>query len=544
MSTYSPFEHPEFERLRAAKAREEHWRRWGTYLSERQWGTVREDYSEDGSCWDYFSYEDATSRAYRWGEDGLLGFSDRRCRLCFSFAFWNGRDPILKERLFGLTGPEGNHGEDVKELYYYLTALPSHAYQKALYKYPQAEFPYKLLRERNRELGKQNDEFELTDTGIFDNGEYFDCEVEYAKESPNNILIRLTVTNNAPHEAPLAILPTLWFRNAWSWGRQGEGYWERPVVQSIAEHSMAASHVTLGNFQFCADEHNGSCKQLFTENETNYGKLFNLKDGPQYVKDGFHQYVVNQELQAVNPSLSGSKAAFLYRHTLKAGEQKTYQFRLFLQTEAPIDSFGDAFLQVMDTRIQETDSFYQQLQHQEFHEQTHNLLQQSYGSLIWSKQFYWYGVKEWIEGDPDQPQPSPSRKKTGRNRQWEHLYNRDVISMPDKWEYPWYAAWDLAFHMIPFARIDPDFAKSQLILMLREWYMHPNGQIPAYEFAFSDVNPPVHAWACWRVYKMSAPDGKRDRDFLARAFHKLLVNFTWWINRKDISGRNLFSGGF
>lgn len=539
-----PFEHPEFERLAKAKERTEHWRRWGSYLSERQWGTVREDYSEDGSCWQYFSYEDAMARAFRWGEDGLLGLSDRRCRLCFSVAYWNEKDPFLKERLFGLTGPEGNHGEDVKELYYYLAALPSHAYQRALYKYPQNEFPYQLLRQKNRELGKDVSEFELVDTGIFDQNEYFDCYVEYAKKSSNDILIQLTIENKAPTAAPLHVLPTLWFRNAWSWGRRGEGYWDRPSIEATSDTAMLTKHEMLGSYQFSADTANGTATQLFTENETNHKKLFGFDNASPYVKDSFHQYVVHGDTDAVNPNLIGSKASFYYQQSLAPGEKKILRFRLSSIDERPDVFFGEDFTDTLNLRCEETESFYGELHKGDFDPQTHAIITQSYGGLVWSKQFYWYGVKEWIEGDPDQPQPSPSRKKSGRNKSWEHLYNRDVISMPDKWEYPWYAAWDLAFHMIPFCRIDPDFAKDQLILMLREWYMHPNGQIPAYEFAFSDVNPPVHAWACWRVYKMSAQGGKRDRVFLARVFQKLLVNFTWWVNRKDISGRNLFSGGF
>ena len=539
-----PFEHPEFERLAKAKERTEHWRRWGSYLSERQWGTVREDYSEDGSCWDYFTYEDAMARAYRWGEDGLLGFSDRRCRLCFSVAYWNEKDPFLKERLFGLTGPEGNHGEDVKELYYYLAALPSHAYQRALYKYPQNEFPYALLRSRNREIGKHATEFELMDTGIFNKNEYFDCYIEYAKKNPNDILIQITIENKSATTAPLHIVPTLWFRNAWSWGRHGEGYWSRPSIEQAGETEMLTRHEMLGSYKFAADTSNGEASQLFTENETNHKKLFGFDNECAYSKDAFHRYIVNGEKEAINPNCIGSKAAFHYQQTFAAGEKKVFKFRLSAYDESPEAHFCKDFDHTLNLRFQETQSFYKALHQGDFDQHTHEILAQSYGGLVWSKQFYWYGVKEWIEGDPDQPQPSPSRKKTGRNKSWEHLYNRDVISMPDKWEYPWYAAWDLAFHMIPFCRIDPDFAKDQLILMLREWYMHPNGQMPAYEFAFSDVNPPVHAWACWRVYKMSAPAGQRDQTFLGRAFQKLLVNFTWWVNRKDISGRNLFSGGF
>lgn len=535
--------HPENERLKESALRNEHWRRWGTFLSERQWGTVREDYSSDGSCWSYFSHEDALSRAYRWGEDGLLGWSDRHCRLCFSFAFWNGRDPFLKERLFGLTGPEGNHGEDVKECYYYLDSLPSHAYQKALYKYPQQEFPYQLLRDRAREGGKSRPEFELIDTGIFDGNEYFDLFIEYAKDSPDETLIRLTAVNVGPRRAPLHILPTLWFRNGWSWGRIGEGYFAKPTLQVTSPRTVMASHELLGKYIFSVQECSVTPSPLMTENETNYEKLFGTTSSSPFVKDAFHRHLVFGEPGVINEEGKGTKFSWHYPIELEPQEKFTLHLRLSPETSEQIENFGGSFDALFDNRIKETETFYRDLLPKAADKEISRVERQAYAGLLWSKQFYWYGVEEWTAGDPSQPRPE--RKSTLiRNQEWAHLYNRDVLSMPDKWEYPWYAAWDTAFHMIPMSRIDPEFAKEQLLLFLREWYMHPNGQIPAYEFAFSDVNPPVHAWACWRVYKMTGAEGERDGEFLARAFQKLLVNFTWWVNRKDVSGRNLFSGGF
>ncbi len=536
--------HPEFLRLREAKERHQHWRRWGTYLSERQWGTVREDYSEDGSCWDYFSHEDAQKRAYRWGEDGLLGLCDRRCRLCFSFAFWNKKDPFLKERLFGLTGPEGNHGEDVKECYYYLDALPTHAYQRALYKYPQNEFPYEQIRKETKALGVTGPEYELIDTGIFDSNEYFDVFIEYAKGSPNDILIRATIHNRADHEASLLVLPTLWFRNAWSWGREGEGYWERPFIRLVAERKMLAEQNSLGTYLFALSDSEKDVRSLLTENETNHRALYNIQNAGPYTKDAFHRYLIEGEEQAVNPIFEGTKAAFLLEKRIAAGGSDTIELRLCSSEEEPKELFGSGYDALFQERKQECKTFYDLVCKNSGNSgDALNVSRQAYAGLVWTKQFYWYVQKEWAEGDPAQPKPS-AKRGTIRNVEWKHLYNRDVISMPDKWEYPWYAAWDLAFHMLPFARIDPDYAKDQLVLMLREWYMHPNGQIPAYEFAFSDVNPPVHAWACWRVYKMTAKEGERDTVFLARCFQKLLLNFTWWVNRKDEAGKNLFSGGF
>jgi hypothetical protein len=535
----------EVRRLEEDRARLANWKRWGPYLSERQWGTVREDYSTDGEPWQYFPHDHARSRAYRWGEDGLLGICDRECRLCFALALWNGRDPILKERLFGLTGPEGNHGEDCKECYFYLDSTPTHSYMKALYKYPQGEFPYDRLVEENRRRGKLDAEFELVDTGIFDEGRYFDVFVEYAKASPDDILIRISAANRGPEAALLHLLPTVWFRNTWSWGCSHEGCWPRPFIRQAEDGTLVCQHVTLGRFHLAADPLVAGTNPafLFTENETNAIKLFEAAEGSPHVKDAFHDYVVGQRLDAVNPSGKGTKAAAYYRLLIPPGEQLTVRLRLYPEQKAPPQSFGADFDQVFADRIREADEFYAAHTHDTQETTAANVARQAYAGLLWSKQFYHYIIKDWLSGDPEQPLP-PENRKEGRNRDWPHLYNRDVISMPDKWEYPWYAAWDLAFHMLPVARIDPAFAKEQLVLFLREWYMHPNGQMPAYEWALSDVNPPVHAWACWRVYKITGPPGKRDRLFLSRVFQKLLLNFTWWVNRKDVGGKHLFSGGF
>jgi hypothetical protein len=529
----------EARRLDEDARREKNWKRWGPYLSERQWGTVREDYSESGNCWEYFSHDQARSRAYRWGEDGLLGITDRQCRLCFALALWNGRDPILKERLFGLTGPEGNHGEDVKELYYYLDSTPTHSYMKALYKYPQAEYPYAWLVEENRRRSKEAREFELADTGVFDDGRYFDVVAEYAKASTDDVLIRITIANRGPETAEIHVLPTLWFRNTWSWGRNGEGYWAKPVIARDGENRLVAEHPTLGRYQLDSD---GSPQALFTENETNAGRLYGEACGP-HTKDAFHERVIHGCAEATNPAGRGTKAAFHHRLSVPAGETVTLRLRLSAEVEAPPFAFGRDFDETFAVRIAEADAFYAARFPDRLAPAESAVSRQAYAGLLWSKQFYHYVIPHWLAGDPSQPSPPPSRRQ-GRNNDWRHLYNRDVISMPDKWEYPWYAAWDLAFHMVPFARIDPEFAKHQLTLFLREWFMHPSGQLPAYEFALSDVNPPVHAWSVWRVYKIAAARGGRDRRFLAGAFQKLLLNFTWWVNRKDTEGKNLFSGGF
>jgi hypothetical protein len=531
-------------RLDEDAKREKNWKRWGPYLSERQWGTVREDYSPGGACWDYFPHDHARSRTYRWGEDGLMGICDREARLCFALALWNGKDAILKERLFGLTGPEGNHGEDVKEQYFYLDSTPTHSYMKALYKYPQGEYPYARLVEENRRRSFADPELELLDTGVFDGDRYFDVFAEYAKASPNDVLIRLTIANRGPESAPIAVLPTLWFRNTWSWGRSGEEYPPKPKLALQEDGTLLADHATLGRVRLAAapgpDGH--APEWLFTDNETNLERVFGSSNPSPYVKDAFHEYVVRGRKDAVDPGRSGTKAAALYELDVPAGGKVTLLLRLFAEDESPKLPFGHAFNWVFESRQREADEFYEtRMAH--LSEDERRVARQGYAGLLWSKQFFHYVVQDWLEGDAAQPAP-PESRKSGRNGDWKHLHNRDVISMPDKWEYPWYAAWDLAFHMIPFARVDPAFAKEQLVLFLREWYMHPNGQLPAYEFAFGDVNPPVHAWAVWRVYKMTGERGQRDRVFLARCFQKLLLNFTWWVNRKDEDGKNIFSGGF
>ncbi|HZH78438.1 MAG TPA: glucosidase [Archangium sp.] len=535
----------EARRLAEDEHRSHNWKRWGPYLSERQWGTVREDYSPHGTSWTDLPHEHARSRAYRWGEDGLLGITDRECRLCFSVALWNEKDAFLKERLFGLTGPQGNHGEDVKEEYFYLDSTPTHSYLKALYKYPQAAFPYERLLQENQRLGREAPEFDLVDTGIFDERRYFDVQAEYAKAGPDDLLIRLTLTNAGPEPARLHVLPTLWFRNTWAWGREGEGYWPRPHMEALGEDALTTEHSTLGRFRLHvqAPETGPAPRLLFTENETNHERLFKVPNKVPYVKDAFHDYVVHQRREAVNPARTGTKAAAHYVLELPAGGRVVLRLRLFAESQAPAHVFDKAFDEVFERRITEADEFYAARVPHTLPEEERRVARQAYAGLMWTKQFYHYAVKPWQEGDPAQPAPPPSRLQ-GRNREWGHLYNRDIISVPDKWEYPWYAAWDTAFHMVPFARVDPHFAKEQLVLFLREWYMHPNGQLPAYEFELSDVNPPVHAWACWRVYKMTAVKGKGDRLFLARTFQKLLLNFTWWVNRKDVTGRNLFAGGF
>lgn len=533
----------EHKRLAEERERKHNWKRWGPYLSERQWGTVREDYSPDGNVWEYFPHDHSRSRAYRWGEDGLLGITDRQCRLCFSLALWNEKDPILKERLFGLTGPEGNHGEDVKECYYYLDSTPTHSYMRALYKYPQAEFPYHQLVHENRARGRNESEYELSDTGIFDSGNYFDVFVEYAKASPDDIAIRITVENRSMNPAPIHILPTLLFRNTWSWGRTGEGYSAEPNIKLLDSRRMITRHETLEPFYLITEPGDPASgpQPLFTRNETNIFRLFDRENPMPYVKDSFHEYVIHGKSDAVNPASDGTKAAFHYHCTIPGKSSKVIHLRLVSEKSARENVKPVSVSSIIEIRKKEADLYYQSVHGKKFSEQEKLVLRQADAGLLWSKQFYFYSVKDWQEGDPMQPN---SERQSKRNSDWKHLYNRDIISMPDKWEYPWYASWDLAFHTVAFARIDPDFAKQQLLLLLREWYMHPNGQIPAYEFGFSDVNPPVHAWACWRVYQMDAEHHKPDRDFLKRTFLKLLLNFTWWVNRKDIHGKNLFSGGF
>jgi hypothetical protein len=545
MATDQRTEPAEAQRLVEDARREKNWKRWGPYLSERQWGTVREDYSAHGNPWEYFPHDHARGRAYRWGEDGLLGIADRQCRLCFALALWNARDPILKERLFGLTGPQGNHAEDVKECYFYLDSTPTHSYMKALYKYPQSEFPYQQLLEENARRGKHDPEFELIDTGIFDENRYFDVFAEYAKNSPNDILIRITVANRGPNAAAVHLLPTVWFRNTWSWGCKYEGCWRKPQLKRVSDGKIQAEHVTLGKVFLEVEPLEGKehPNLLFTENETNFADLFGQENRGPYVKDSFHRCVIHKQTDAVNPKGVGTKAAAHYYLELGAGQQTVVRLRLYAEDEAPKEMFGGAFDKIFEQRINEANEFYGAIAPKGSPNEEKRIARQAYAGLAWTKQFYHYVVKDWLEGDSEMPTP-PAERKHGRNHDWAQLFNRDVISMPDKWEFPWYASWDLAFHMIPFAKIDPAFAKQQLILFLREWYMHPNGQIPAYEFAFSDVNPPVHAWACWRVYEMTKQDGKGDTAFLERVFHKLLLNFTWWVNRKDLEGNHIFAGGF
>jgi len=528
-------------RLQEAQRRTAHWRRWGPYLAERQWGTVREDYSAGGTAWDSFPHDHARSRAYRWGEDGIAGISDNHGRLCFALALWNGRDPILKERLFGLTGSEGNHGEDVKEYYFYLDSTPTHSYMKYLYKYPQAAFPYRDLVDTNRQRDRRAPEYELLNTRVFDDDRYFDVMVEYAKASPDDVLIHIGATNRGPEPAVLHLLPTLWYRNTWSWGTS-DG--ERPALVAIAGRptTIEARHAGLGTRWLHCD---GAPDLLFTENETNAERLWGVANAGPYVKDGINDYVVSGRADAVNPKLEGTKAAARYRMVIAPGATTTVRLRL-TDVSPTGDRSGDPFAEferVVARRRDETDEFYAAIIPTQLSADGRNVMRQALAGLLWSKQFYHYDVGRWLDGDPGDPPPAVRRYR--RNRDWRHLYNEDVISMPDTWEYPWYAAWDLAFHMIPFALIDPEFAKAQLILFLREWYMHPNGQIPAYEWAFGDVNPPVHAWAALRVYRIERRRcGKGDREFLEKVFHKLLLNFTWWVNRKDAEGKNVFQGGF
>ena len=540
--------HAERLRLEREARREpgENWKRWGPYMSERQWGTVREDYSHNGQPWDYFKHDDARGRAYRWGEDGLLGICDRQCRLCFALALWNGKDPILKERMFGVSGTEGNHGEDVKEFYFYKDSTPTHSYMQGLYKYPQQEFPYDRLSEENRTRGQDLPEYELADTGVFDEHRYFDVQVEYAKASANNLQIQITVSNRGPAAAPLHILPTLWFRNTWFWGCQHEGCWPKPTMQVDQDGHIISHHETLGTFLFAADI--SSCgaapEWLFTDNESNPKYVHDPALVSKFSKDGFHEYVVNGKNDAINPKRVGTKAAAHYVTTIEAGGNIVLRLRLWAEDEPPAQVFGKPFDFTLRQRKAEADAFYAQKLPQTLPEDAQQTMRQAYAGLLWTKQFYNYSVYDWLKGDANMSPPPPHRKQI-RNGDWPHLYNRDIISMPDKWEYPWYAAWDSAFHMIPMGHVDTEYAKDQLILFLREWYMHPNGQIPAYEWNFSDVNPPVHAWACWHVYKRTGEGGaKRDRQFLARTFQKLLLNFTWWVNRKDVLGKHVFSGGF
>ena len=530
----------EEKRLEENRDKKAYWERWGPYLSERQWGTVREDYSPGGTAWEYLPHEQARSRAYRWGEDGIAGITDNHERLCFAVALWNEKDPILKERLFGLTGNQGNHGEDVKEYYYFLDNTPSHAYMKSLYKYPQAAYPYTDLVETNQRRSRSESEYELIDTGIFDDDRYFDVFIEYAKGSPEDVLVKLTIVNHAPEEARLHLLPTLWFRNTWSWS----GDDKKPVLKETNDSGGAkvveADHPTLEKRWLYCD---GPSELLFTENETNFERLFGVPNASPYVKDGINDYIVDGNEAAVNPENVGTKMAAHYILTVPPVGSVTVKLRL--TDEAGMkDPFGTGFEEIFRKRIADADEFYNRISPESMPDDIRSIQRQAFAGMLWTKQFYYYVVHDWLMGDPAYP-PPPEERMTGRNHKWIHVYNDDVLSMPDTWEYPWFAAWDLAFHTVTLAMIDPEFAKRQLVLLTREWYMHPNGQIPAYEWAFGDVNPPVHAWAAWRVYNIEwKMYGRRDRFFLERVFQKLLLNFTWWVNRKDAEGKNVFEGGF
>jgi hypothetical protein len=533
----------EEQRLQEAREHRAHWKRWGPYLAERAWGTVREDYSEHGTAWEYLPHDHARSRAYRWNEDGIGGISDRHQVLCFAVALWNGKDPILKERLFGLTGNEGNHGEDVKELYYYLDSTPTHSWMRMLYKYPQSEFPYQQLLDENRRRGRAGREYELVDTGIFDAQRYFDVFVSYAKASPEDILVRIEVANRGPEPAEIDVLPTLWFRNTWSWAPGAK----RPSIRAGREDAprggaaAIASHPEEGTYVLGCD---GDAELLFTENETNHERLDGAANGTPHVKDGFHEYVVRGDAGAVNPDQVGTKCAARYHLTVGPGETRTVRLRLARKAPGDGSAVGADFEEVFAARKTEADAFYATVIPPKLSVDAQGVMRQALAGMLWSKQFYHYVLRDWLGGDASQP-PPPEARKRGRNADWDHLYCADVLSMPDKWEYPWFASWDLAFHCVPLALVDSDFAKEQLTLLLREWYLHPNGQVPAYEWAFGDVNPPVLAWAAWRVYKIERKRcGVRDLAFLKRVFHKLLLNFTWWVNREDAEGHNLFQGGF
>jgi len=530
----------EEKRLDEALSGKAPWRTWGPYLSERQWGTVREDYSADEKAWEHFPHDHARSRAYRWGEDGIAGISDDKQHLCFALALWNGKDPILKERLFGLTGDEGNHGEDVKEYYFYLDNTPSHAYMKYLYKYTQKSYPYDQLVKENRRRNRDVPEYELLDTGIFDDNSYFDVFIEYAKVSPEDLLIQITVANRGAHAAALHLLPSLWFRNDWSWGTPHQ----KPTIELKLEKNgiqmLQASHLKLGSYFLYSHEPH---EALFTENESNKKRLYETQNDSPYVKDAFHNYLIQSCKEAVNPTHQGTKAAFHHPLQVEGGETTILKLRLSNQGNI-VDPLEGEFDALFAKRKLEADAFYNKVTPFPLSEDMKNVQRQAFAGLLWNKQYYHYNVAEWLNGDPKTPPPPKGRKK-GRNSQWRHFDASDIFSMPDKWEYPWFAAWDLAFHAVTFAMIDPNFAKQQMLLLLKEWYMHPNGQIPAYEWEFSDTNPPVHAWAAMRIYQIEATaTGKKDRDFLEKIFHKLSLNFTWWVNRKDAQGRNIFEGGF
>ena len=523
------------EQKRLNEAREAHipWKKWGPYLSERQWGTVREDYSENGNAWDYFSHDQARSRVYRWGEDGLGGLCDDQQRLCFALALWNEQDPILKERLFGLTNSEGNHGEDVKEYYFYLDSTPTHSYMQYLYKYPQRAYPYRDLIDTNRRRSRDEFEYELLDTGIFDDDRYFDVFVEYAKESPEDILVRITVHNRGPEAAQLRVLPTLWFRNTWSW----DAAQPKPSLRAVGSGAMQATHPELGDYWLLCE---GAPELLFTENESNASRLWGQPNATPYVKDAFHEYLIVGRSEAVNPARVGTKAAAHYILDVPGGGSRTVRLRL---AATRIDDAFGGFERIVDNRRADADEFYARITPHALTDDERRVHRQALAGMLWSKQYYYFDLDQWLAEHGGHPLLEAARPGI-RNTEWFHMLNSDVISMPDKWEYPWYAAWDLAFHTIALSLVDFDFAKEQLLLMLRGLYFHPNGQIPAYEWNFSDVNPPVHAWATLFLYKMEQTLGRADLRFLERSFQGLMLNFSWWVNRKDPAGRNVFAGGF
>ena len=526
----------EEKRLLEARNHSHKWRKWGPYLSERQWGSVREDYSSGGNAWEYLTHDEARSRAYRWGEDGIGGISDEFQQLCFAIALWNGKDPILKERLFGLTSDEGNHGEDVKEYYFYLDNVPSHSYMKCLYKYPQSAYPYSDLVDQNQKRTRKDFEYELLDTAIFDENRYFDVFIEYAKEGAEDLLIQITVANRGKEKRELHLLPTLWFRNTWDWTEKKE----KPSISLSKQGSyLEISHPELGSYFFYSEE---EAKWLFTENETNKEKLFSVPNNSPYVKDSFHEFIVHGNKTAINPKNTGTKATPYLLLNIEGEKEKVICLRL--SKDEQLHPFGDHFSKGVKRKKQEADEFYKKITPFPLPDDMRNVQRQAFAGMLWNKQFYHYNVGKWLKGDPTQPAPPQERKK-GRNEKWGMLDAADIFSMPDKWEYPWFAAWDLAFHTVTLAMIDPDFAKHQLLLLTKEWYMHPNGQLPAYEWDFGDVNPPVHAWAAHRVYQIEEKMyGKKDREFLEKIYQKLILNFTWWVNRKDAGDRNIFEGGF
>ncbi|MDN3670173.1 glucosidase [Echinicola jeungdonensis] len=524
----------ERKKLKEDKKNVKHWKKWGPYLTERQWGTVREDYSPDGAAWENVTHDDARSKAYRWGEEGIGGISDHKQKLCIAWAFWNGKDPMIKERLFGLTGNQGNHGEDVKEIYYYLDSTPTHSYMKMLYKYPQAEFPYQLLVDENAKRGKNDPEYEILDTGIFDDDAYFDIFIEYAKEDVEDIVCKATIHNRGKEDATIWVMPTIWFRKTWFTGHEPF----MPNLTQEGKNGIKAFSPKSGKYHF---QFGGNPELLFCDNESNRERLYHIDNQKKYLKDAINDYVIHGDKEHLNPKKKGTKAAALYQITIPAGGSEKVTFRMRHQVSAK--SLNDCE-DIFQMRKNDADEFFEDLQGHVTDPEMRNIQRQAYSGMMWGKQFYYYNVERWLEGDPGRYVPPVERKK-GRNHKWRHLQNYDIISMPDKWEYPWYAAWDLAFHCIPLVRMDPEFAKDQLLTLLSEWYMHPNGQIPAYEWNFNDVNPPIHAYAVLRVFQIDRKiNGKGDQEYLERALHKLMLNFTWWVNQKDSYDQNIFEGGF